>query len=86
MLSDESDLLRMRDGVRRISQMSEICGMEGDVISTNDIAMFEFEGEDGKGIIKGHYSSPRIRPGFIEKLRYFGFDRAWMEALSEIDP
>ena len=36
---------RMRDGVRRISQISDICGMEGEVITMNDVASFEFEGE-----------------------------------------
>ena len=37
---------RMRDGVRRISQISDICGMEGDVITMNDVVSFEYRGRE----------------------------------------
>ena len=37
---------RMRDGVRRVTQISEICGMEGDIITMNDVASFEYRGRE----------------------------------------
>jgi pilus assembly protein CpaF len=72
---------RMRDGVRRIAQISDICGMEGDVISMNDVALFEFEREDAAGGIVGHYRITMSRPSFAARLSYFGLEDAWMDAL-----
>jgi pilus assembly protein CpaF len=72
---------RMRDGVRRISQISDICGMEGDVITMNDVAMFEYEGESAAGSIVGHYRTTGTPPSFATRLTYFGLEKAWMDAL-----
>jgi pilus assembly protein CpaF len=72
---------RMRDGVRRISQISDICGMEGDVITMNDVASFVFEGEGASGSILGHYQTTGARPSFLTRLAYFGLEKAWMDAL-----
>lgn len=72
---------RMRDGQRRITAVSEICGLEGDVITMNDVFTFEYVGDDTTGRVLGRYSTPRLRPGFLDRLRYFGLDQAWMEAL-----
>ena len=72
---------RMRDGVRRVSQISDICGMEGEVISMNDVAMFEYEGENANGSIVGHYRTSGARPSFAARLSYFGLEKAWMDAL-----
>jgi pilus assembly protein CpaF len=72
---------RMRDGQRRITAVSEVCGLEGDVITLNDVFTFEFTGEDRAGRIVGHYATPRLRPGFLDRLQYFGVDQVWAEAL-----
>jgi pilus assembly protein CpaF len=72
---------RMRDGQRRITAISEVCGLEGDTITMNDVFSFEFTGEDPSGRIVGRYVTPRLRPGFLDRLRYFGVDHAWTEAL-----
>jgi len=72
---------RMRDGQRRITAVSEVCGLEGEVITMNDVFDFEYAGEDPAGRIVGRYVTPRLRPGFQERLRFFGFDQAWVEAL-----
>jgi len=72
---------RMRDGVRRVTQVSEICGLEGDVITMNDLAAFEFDQEDPQGRIIGHYVSGSARPSFLRRLEYFGLDRAWTTAM-----
>lgn len=75
---------RMYDGQRRLRQMTEVCNLEGDVITTNDIAFFEFDGEDPQGRIQGHYRSSAVRPSFQARLDYFGLGKAWGTALAEI--
>ena len=75
---------RMRDGVRRITQVSEVCGLEGDVITMNDIVTFQFEREDGQGRIIGNYVTQHGRPSFMQRLEYFGLDRAWVAAINEV--
>ena len=75
---------RMRDGQRRLVQLTEICGMEGDTITTNDVATFEYQNEDANGRLVGRYSSPQVLPGFLPRLAYFGLDRAWSDALRGI--
>ncbi|HUL09225.1 MAG TPA: CpaF family protein [Candidatus Acidoferrum sp.] len=72
---------RMRDGMRRITALMEVVGMEGDVITTQDLYTFEFEGEDQQGNIKGNFKSSGLRPHFLPKAAYFGLDRALMEAM-----
>jgi pilus assembly protein CpaF len=75
---------RMRDGQRRIVQISEVIGLEGDVITTNDIAAFEYEHEDVHGRISGTYRSANAIPKFKTRLAYFGLDRAWAEAMRQL--
>jgi len=72
---------RMRDGMRRITHIMEVVGMEGDVITTQDLYAFEFEGEDAQGNVKGTFKSSGLRPHFLPKASYFGLDRALMEAM-----
>jgi pilus assembly protein CpaF len=74
---------RMRDGTRRVIQVSEVRGLEGEVITMNDLVTFEYEGEDSQGRIRGRYRAAGIRPGFVSRLEYFGLDRAWFAALEE---
>jgi pilus assembly protein CpaF len=74
---------RMRDGTRRVIQVNEVRGLEGEVITMNDLVSFEYEGEDSQGRIRGRYRAAGIRPGFIPRLEYFGLDRAWFAALEE---
>lgn len=74
-------LERMRDGVRRVVQVTEVHGMEGDVITTSDIAAFEFAGETGTGRIQGNYVMAGTRPGFLGRCEYFGLDRAWLDTM-----
>jgi pilus assembly protein CpaF len=74
----------MRDGQRRIVQISEVIGLEGDVITTNDIAAFEFQQEDVHGRILGTYKSSQAIPKFRSRLAYYGLDRAWAEAMRQL--
>ena len=72
---------RMRDGVRRITAITEVIGMEGEVVTTQDLFNFEFTGEDADGNLVGTYNSTGLRPYFTPRAQYFGLDRALLEAM-----
>jgi pilus assembly protein CpaF len=72
---------RMRDGKRRVTQVAEVAGMEGDVVIMNDVFLFEYDGENPDGSVRGHYRTSRARPSFASRLSYFGLEQAWSEAL-----
>jgi len=72
---------RHRDGGRRITQVTEICGMEGEVFLLNDIFQYEITGEGADGRLRGHYKISRARPSFASRLNYFGLEREWAQAL-----
>jgi pilus assembly protein CpaF len=77
---------RQRDGGRRVTQVTEVCGMEGDVITLNDIFQFEVQSEGANGRLIGRYNVSRVPPSFLRRLAYFGLDRAWRAALEDSDP
>lgn len=72
---------RMRDGIRRVTHVTEIIGMEGDVITTQDLFTFDYEGENRDGTLKGQYKSSGVRPHFIKRAAYFGLDRPLQQAM-----
>lgn len=74
---------RQRDGGRRVTQVTEICGMEGDVISINDIFALELQGQDRDGRLFGKYHRSRVAPSFSPRLVYFGLDKAWEEMMAQ---
>ena len=74
---------RQRDGGRRVTQVTEVMGMEGDVFILNDVFRFEVVGEDANGRLVGRYKTSRARPKCQDRLSYFGLDKAWMAALDE---
>jgi pilus assembly protein CpaF len=64
---------RLRDGSRRITHITEVMGMEGDVIITQDLFTYEILGEDANGNLMGKHKSTGIgRPKFWERARYYG--------------
>jgi pilus assembly protein CpaF len=73
---------RMRDGKRRITRISEVVGMEGDIITMQDLFWFEFEGEDEHGRLKGTFKSTGLRPKFTEQAEYYGLDRPLLEQMA----
>jgi pilus assembly protein CpaF len=76
---------RQRDGGRRITQVTEVCGMEGEVITMNDIFQFEMLGEGPDGKLFGRYKTSKVPPSFLRRLAYFGLDRQWKAALEETE-
>src|SRR4051794_23997787 len=73
---------RMRDGTRRITSVTEVVGMEGDVITTQDLFTFQYQGEGSDGKLRGVFNSNGIRPSFLPRAEYYGLDRALIEAIS----
>ncbi len=71
---------RLRDGSRRTTQITEVIGMEGDVIVTQDLFKFEYRDEDADGKIHGEWVAGGVRPYTLEKARQFGFDQPFLEA------
>ena len=73
---------RMRDGVRRVTNVTEVVGMEGDVITTQELFAYHFEGEMPDGKLKGRFESSGLRPHFTQRAEYYGLDRALLEAMA----
>ena len=74
---------RLRDGSRKIIQVTEVIGMEGDVVTLQDLFVYEMQGEDAnKRLIGRHRSTGIARPRFWEKARYFGEEERLGRALS----
>jgi pilus assembly protein CpaF len=72
---------RMRDGVRRVTHITEIVGMEGDVIVSQDLFTYQYQGEDESGRLRGEHVSTGLRPKFFERAEYYGLARALSECL-----
>ena len=73
---------RLRDGSRRITHVTEVMGLEGDVIITQDLMLYEVTGEDASGRLKGRHRSTGIgRPRFSERARYYGEENRLAAAL-----
>jgi pilus assembly protein CpaF len=83
-IADSVDLViqvkRLRDGSRRVTNITEVIGMEGPVIITQELFKFEFLDESADGKIIGEYRSQGLRPYTLDKARQFGFDQAFLEA------
>ncbi len=65
---------RLSDGSRRLSSISEVVGMEGDIITMQEIFVFERQGIDENGKVLGRFRATGIRPRFAEQLRRCGID------------
>src|SRR5436305_6505729 len=72
---------RMRDGHRRITHIMEVVGMEGDIITTQELFTYQFQGEGSDGKLRGAFQSSGIRPAFLPRAEYFGLDRALLEVI-----
>jgi pilus assembly protein CpaF len=71
---------RMRDGMRRITSITEVGGMEDDVIITQELFAYRFEGEDAGGKLRGTFDASGLRPVFAPKAAYFGLERPLLQA------
>jgi pilus assembly protein CpaF len=72
---------RMRDGIRRVQNIAEIAGMEGEVITVRDLFTFRHHGEKRDGTIAGEFESTRMRPDFSSRAAHYGLDDELLDAL-----
>jgi pilus assembly protein CpaF len=74
---------RMRDGSRRVTYISEITGMEGDVITMQDLYTCDVTGETADGKLTVEFKNNGMRPHSLPKAAYFGLEKQLLEAMSE---
>ena len=72
---------RLRDGSRKITHVTEVVGMEGDVVTLQDLFVYEISGEDQQGRIVGRHRFTGLRPTFWDRARYFGKERELAEIM-----
>ena len=65
---------RLSDGRRKVVSLCEITGMEGDVITLQDIFLFRQSGIDAEGHVQGTFRATGVRPRFLDRLHSFGVD------------
>ena len=66
---------RLKDGTRRITHITEVIGMEGDIVTLQDLFVFDFHaGVDERGFYRGSLQSTGLRPRFVERLKDRGID------------
>ncbi len=73
---------RLRDGSRKVTHVTEVIGMEGDIITLQDVFVLEIEGEDENGKLIGTQKFSGVRPHFWEKARYYGLEEKLASALN----
>jgi len=77
---------RLRDGSRRITHITEVMGMEGEVIITQDLLVYEILGEDAQGKLKGSHRSTGVgRPRFWDRARYYGEEQRLAAAIDALE-
>ena len=74
---------RHRDGGRRVTQVTEICGIEADIITMNDVFRWEPLPQLAAGRLQGIYRVSPTRPSCERRLAYFGLEQEWMAILQE---
>jgi pilus assembly protein CpaF len=73
---------RMSDGKRRVTSIVEVIGMEGDVVTTQELFTYQFERLTSDGQLKGNFVSSRLSPHFLPKADYVGLGRDLMRAMN----
>ena len=72
---------RMRDGIRRVTEVADVAGMEGNIISLGTLFTYHYLGENPDGSLRGTFEGRGGRPRFLQRLEYFGLAKAFMETL-----
>ncbi|MBI1326833.1 MAG: CpaF family protein [Alphaproteobacteria bacterium] len=74
---------RLRDGSRKVTHVSEITGMEGEVITMQDLFVLDITGEDNKGKLISQQRCTGLRPKFFDKARQYGCEQMVLDAMEE---
>jgi pilus assembly protein CpaF len=72
---------RMRDGVRRVTHVTEIAGMEGDVVITQDLFAFRYSAGAYEAQVRGVFEGSSLRPVFAQRAAYYGLEEALLKAI-----
>ena len=83
-IADSVDMIiqvkRLRDGSRRVTSITEVIGMEGPVIVTQELFKFVYKDEGADGKIIGEYEAAGLRPYTLDKAKQFGFDTPFLDS------
>lgn len=74
---------RLRDGSRKVTNITEISGMEGEVVTMQDLFKLEIQGEDDHGKLITELKSTGMRPRFFDKAKQYGVADMVMDAMDE---
>lgn len=74
---------RLRDGSRKVTHISEITGMEGEVVTMQDLFHLDILGEDQNGKLVTQLKSSGLRPKFYDQARAFGVEQLVLDAMEE---
>jgi len=77
---------RMRDGVRRVTEVVQVVGMEEDVITLGNLFSYRYQGENLDGTLRGTFEATPVRPRFMARLEYFGLGAAFLDTLGRMTP
>ena len=72
---------RMRDGVRRVTEVAEVAGLEEETIALGRVFTWQYRGQNPDGSLRGDFESTGNRPRFLSRLEYFGLAAAFLEAI-----
>jgi pilus assembly protein CpaF len=72
---------RMRDGVRRVQNVAEIAGIEGDVIMVRDLFTYRYQCVKPDGSLDGAFETTRMRPDFVSRAARHGLDKELLDCL-----
>jgi pilus assembly protein CpaF len=67
---------RMRDGKRRVTSITEVIGIDGDIVIAQELFAYRFHGEAPEGELLGEFVSAGLRPHFMPKAEYYGLGKA----------
>jgi pilus assembly protein CpaF len=77
---------RLRDGSRKVTHITEVLGMEGEVVTLQNLIVYEITGEDDRGKLIGRHRSTGIaRPRFYERAEYYKEQNRLSEALANAE-
>ena len=72
---------RMRDGVRRVTEVVEVIGMEGDVVTLSTLFQYKYEGENPDGTLRGQFVARAVRPHFYPRIESYGLGASLLRSL-----
>ncbi len=77
---------RMRDGVRRVTEVTELAGLEEETVLLRNLFSYHYTGENSDGTLRGTFEAHGGRPHFLARLEYFGLGSAFLAALGGPSP